>query len=598
MHSNSAWSKSLKPTTVVVVVLACIFPVLAQSGKPETPRGQHRVGHMNARLLRNSRHANADIGPPDSDTPNPFMNYYGGPVISNVNVEVVFWGENVDPSIQSGIPPFYQAITNSSFLDLLGEYSTIGMIADAGLDLGESGSNQSINRGLLGGSVVIHPNNSSTTLSDLDVQTEIQGQITAGVLPAPLLDSSGNTNTLYMVYFPPGITIALDQFDVSCQQFCSYHGTFSWHSLSTLYGVVPDHGAGSGCDVGCGKGTQLQVVTLNSSHELAEAVTDADVGIVADYAKPLGWYSQQQIANGGGDFGEVGDVCNQQPGTVSGYTVQLVWSNAQNSCSDGPAQIHLNAPATATAGAPFNVTVTAQNAAGTTIPTYKRAVHFSVPGDPSATVPPDYIFTGKENGTLNVSFTLSASGNQVINAVDTRTPTINGVTTVSVGGGVPAQVLDYRVLFGHSAYSVTSSSRNRLPWPISGIQIVFSKPIANGDSNSLSGVAATSLAGLGTNTLTWTINPVSLGSVATALVTSGSDALKDATGTTVATSTQSFRVLYADFNDDGAVSSADLVGVNNARSAPYNIFADVNGDGIVDLTDVQIVRSRIGTTLP
>jgi len=34
-----------------------------------------------------------------------------------------------------------------------------------------------------------------------------------------------------------------------------------------------------------------------------------------------------------------------------------------------------------------------------------------------------------------------------------------------------------------------------------------------------------------------------------------------------------------------------------ATTAPYNIFADINGDGAVTLADVRIVRSRIGTKL-
>jgi len=34
--------------------------------------------------------------------------------------------------------------------------------------------------------------------------------------------------------------------------------------------------------------------------------------------------------------------------------------------------------------------------------------------------------------------------------------------------------------------------------------------------------------------------------------------------------------------------------VNTATRNPYNILADMNGDGVVNATDVLLVRSRIG----
>ena len=45
------------------------------------------------------------------------------------------------------------------------------------------------------------------------------------------------------------------------------------------------------------------------------------------------------------------------------------------------------------------------------------------------------------------------------------------------------------------------------------------------------------------------------------------------------------------------MSSADFLGVYYAISQPYNIFADLNGDGVVNITDVQIARSQIGKHL-
>jgi hypothetical protein len=81
----------------------------------------------------------------------------------------------------------------------------------------------------------------------------------------------------------------------------------------------------------------------------------------------------------------------------------------------------------------------------------------------------------------------------------------------------------------------------------------------------------------------------------------GPNALKDAAGNTLsggAGFVQALKILWGDTNDDGVVSAADLVSVNDATIAPYNVFADMNGDGVVDIADVQIVRTRVGTSLP
>ena len=131
--------------------------------------------------------------------------------------------------------------------------------------------------------------------------------------------------------------------------------------------------------------------------------------------------------------------------------------------------------------------------------------------------------------------------------------------------------------------------------------MVFPQPMTSGNINSIGGVTATAFTGLGTNTLTWTINPLSLGTFVTTLSGTGPNAIKDVSGTPLgdgAGFTQTLKILMGDYNDDGMVSSADLVGINNATAASYDIFADINGDGIVDVNDVTLARTRIGTTLP
>ena len=141
-------------------------------------------------------------------------------------------------------------------------------------------------------------------------------------LPDPQLDGTGNVNTLYMVYFPPSFTITLGT-DTSCINFCGYHGTYTNSNLSIPYGVLPDL-SGPGCNSGCGTGATFQNLTSVSSHELAESITDTEVGLATVFARPLAWYDP--------NHGEIGDICNHQHAILSGYTVQTEWSNLNNAC--------------------------------------------------------------------------------------------------------------------------------------------------------------------------------------------------------------------------------------------------------------------------
>ncbi len=166
---------------------------------------------------------------------------------------------------------------------------------------------------------------------------------------------------------------------------------------------------------------------------------------------------------------------------------------------------------------------------------------------------------------------------------------------------VAPTVVSYSVLFGAQSYNVIGSPRIRLPWQISGIQVVFSKPITQANVSSLTGVTTTGFTGLGTNTLTWSIVPVALGNLATMLAGSGPNAITDGGGNPLAGGAgfaQNLKILWADYNDDGVVNAQDLALVGSATLKPYDMFADMNGDGLVNSADVVLARVRIGTTLP
>ncbi len=255
--------------------------------------------------------------------------YYGGRVITNVVVVPVFWTSSVDAAVQSQIPGFLSTLTASSYMDWLEEYDTIGL---SGQD-GKPGSNQHIGRGTATSPVIITPSNMSTSLADADIAGELAAQLDAGALPAPVTDGKGNVNSLYMIEFPPGFTIDLLG-KTNCSSFCGYHETMLYKGLSVPYAVMPDL---NDCSGSCGTG--FGWVTSIHSHELVEAVTDTEAGLLTGLmlARPLGWYDPA-------DNTELADICDPfspAPGitggtaTVAGYTVQLVWSNFAGACVAG-----------------------------------------------------------------------------------------------------------------------------------------------------------------------------------------------------------------------------------------------------------------------
>lgn len=274
--------------------------------------------------------------------------YCGGPVLSSVQIVTVFWTDQVAQATQQWAPGYASAIASSALVDMLSEYSTKGLAGtacgvqtDAGLEYfgppTPFSTGQTITRGSATQAYTITPKTLTSSSFDDDnavVGAELVAQIQAGALPPPVYDEQGYPDTLYMVYFPASISITSFG-EAGCTAWDGYH-------YSAPY-------AASGCKgqylpyavlVDCGyEGDQLSDVV---SHELAEAITDTDVGPTTpptgNYADGA-WYlgpsnpcmDPQQCPT----CGEVGDVCeNAGDNTIPGTSIvsQDIWSNAQNGC--------------------------------------------------------------------------------------------------------------------------------------------------------------------------------------------------------------------------------------------------------------------------
>ena len=93
----------------------------------------------------------------------------------------------------------------------------------------------------------------------------------------------------------------------------------------------------------------------------------------------------------------------------------------------------VGAPAQATTGVPFDVTVTAVDVFNQTAVGYTGTVHFTS-SDSQALLPADYTFTAGDDGayTFPNGVTLITAGNQTITATDTANSTITGNAAVTV----------------------------------------------------------------------------------------------------------------------------------------------------------------------
>jgi hypothetical protein len=238
---------------------------------------------------------------PNVPTPKPHLTYYGGPVIEHVRAVAVFWNDKV--AYQSKLEEFYQWFVTSPVLAWQSEYNT-------------KTPKQSIVAGEYVSSVVDSSAPPKKALTNEDVQAELARMLDAGEVPA------NDPNTLYMIHFPPGVSVSLDGND-SCDAFCAYHNTMSYNGGMVYYGVVPDQGGA--CAGGCGDDADpVNNLTSVSSHEFLESVTDPGVGLATGNKAPLGWYDQVN--------GENGDICTAEQATVEGWVVQKTWSNKHNAC--------------------------------------------------------------------------------------------------------------------------------------------------------------------------------------------------------------------------------------------------------------------------
>ncbi len=129
------------------------------------------------------------------------------------------------------------------------------------------------------------------------------------------------------------------------------------------------------------------------------------------------------------------------------------------------------------------------------------------------------------------------------------------------------------------------------------ITMTFNENIASvaRASASCGKVASTSIDGA-----TLTINLTKVSCNASHITVTAND-VKDSAGITLGTACLEVGLLLGDVNGDGVVDSADLDIVNSQIGQPTNeenFRSDINNDGVISASDVRIVTQHQGTYLP
>jgi hypothetical protein len=225
----------------------------------------------------------------------PTVNYYGGALLTNVEAQAVYYGNAWDSgtyaSQKTTLDSFLSYIVNSPYTQALTN-------AGYGVDSGTASAG------------VVDPANlaAGTTLQDSQIQGELQSLISNGTVAAP------DANRLYVIYVEPNVIVSL-QGATSQRNFLGYHSAFGGHTaggqaIDIHYAVIayPGGAVGNASNVA----NPVDDMTSVTSHELAEAMTDPNVGY-----KTLGWYDKQLNE-------EIGDITEKYLVRLNGYLVQEV----------------------------------------------------------------------------------------------------------------------------------------------------------------------------------------------------------------------------------------------------------------------------------
>jgi hypothetical protein len=270
----------------------------------------------------------------------PYVHPHGGMVLTHVQVETVYLGSDWQNSAAlqqdaQKLNQYLQYLTNSSYMDLLGEYYEdlpfVGRVyVGRGSYIGQDYTSDSLPR-LSSGYVINDAHSSDSTQGP---QGAIENDLAREILNKRVAWPN-DWETLYVVYLPPGVGTYFNQ----ANDAVGYHGSFFLQTGTNQglrtgdnvnYAVIPYPGQGN-APVSPNLTNPFDGQTAVTSHELAEAVTDPYQFVLwpdtmTGFRGGIegGWYQDPNSSFPKG--GEIGDFAEGYFVKLCGYVVQDEWS--------------------------------------------------------------------------------------------------------------------------------------------------------------------------------------------------------------------------------------------------------------------------------
>jgi hypothetical protein len=211
---------------------------------------------------------------------------HGGHQIPMAGFYAIYWNSNVASSVRSQVNAFLQNFSDGQ------AYTQSDTSADYSI-VQQYGSTDGISPILAFAGDFIDSKPAQGSFSDGKVRNYLTGLFNNHTVKV-------DPDTIYGVYFPSGMKISL-QGGTSCAAFCGYHGNFAYNGQDIKYAVFPYPDC-RGCSLP-GKAV-TDMLTIVTSHEIREAVTDPDLNAWFDAAgdeadDKCAWHNLYQTAKGG-----------------------------------------------------------------------------------------------------------------------------------------------------------------------------------------------------------------------------------------------------------------------------------------------------------